>query len=89
MSKKTRMLIGEQGGHTLELESTGKNLYVLFDGVRIAKRGRPGAKDTGKWVSLGPGWEVRDVGEGDQQQIEVIRNGEVLLPIGPGSSEVH
>ena len=60
MSKKTRMLIGESGGHTLELESIGKNLYVRFDGVRIAKRGYPDTPQAKTWVPLEPGWRVLD-----------------------------
>lgn len=86
-SKKTSF--GEQGGHVLELLDTGKNLFLLFDGVKIAKRGKPGTRHAKKWVPLLPGWEINDVQEGGQDGIEVKRDGETLIPIGPGSSEIH
>jgi hypothetical protein len=35
-------------------------MYVELDGVRIAKRGRPGTLQAGTWISLEPGWTVRN-----------------------------
>jgi len=35
-------------------------LYVVFDGVRIAKRGKPGTMQARTWVSIEPGYVVRD-----------------------------
>jgi hypothetical protein len=40
------------------IESDGLSLFVVFDGVRIAKRGEPSTPQAGTWVSLEPGYEV-------------------------------
>jgi hypothetical protein len=42
------------------IESTGEDIFVIADGVKIAKRGRPGTPQAATWVSLEPGWTVRD-----------------------------
>jgi hypothetical protein len=46
-------------------------IYVVFDGVRIAKRGHPDTPQAGKWVSLKPGFRVED-GEGGVLSGELI-----------------
>ena len=40
------------------IEGTGKNIYQVLDGVRIAKLGKPGTPQAGKWIPLEPGYEV-------------------------------
>ena len=35
--------------------------YLIFDGSRIAKRGKPGTLRAMTWISLEPGVVVRDV----------------------------
>jgi hypothetical protein len=42
------------------IEFTGEDMFVIADGVKIAKRGRPGTPQAATWVSLEPGWTVRD-----------------------------
>jgi hypothetical protein len=37
------------------------DMYLIFDGRRIAKRGRPGTPRAMTWISLEPGVVVRDV----------------------------
>jgi hypothetical protein len=37
------------------------DIFVIADGVKIAKRGRPGTAQAKTWVSLEPGWSVLDV----------------------------
>jgi hypothetical protein len=49
-------------GPTVEIVSEGDDLFVLADGVKIAKRGPPGAAQARTWVSLEPGWRVLDQG---------------------------
>jgi hypothetical protein len=45
------------------VEENGEvGLYVVGDGVRIAKRGHPDTPQARTWVSLEPGWSVRDGG---------------------------
>jgi hypothetical protein len=40
------------------VELTDTDLYVIVDGVRIAKRVRPRTEQAGTWISLKPGWNV-------------------------------
>jgi hypothetical protein len=55
------------------IESDGGDLFIVADGVRIAKRGRPGTPQARTWVSLEPGWSVAG-GTGDY--IDVIYEGQ-------------
>ena len=48
----------KQVGAVIEIRSDGTGLFVIFDGVKIAKRGPPGTPQAGTWVSLEPGWTV-------------------------------
>jgi hypothetical protein len=84
----TRIVFGDSvnGGGTLESETTEKDLFLVLDNVRIAKRGHYGTPQAKTWVPLLPGWEVRDIEGGEQ--IEVIKNGQ-LIPIGPASTKIH
>jgi hypothetical protein len=43
---------------------------VIRDGVKIAKRGRPGTSQAGQWVSLEPGYVVLDSADGSEIVIE-------------------
>jgi hypothetical protein len=40
------------------IESERSNLFVVFEGVRIARRGTPGTPEAGTWVPLEPCYEV-------------------------------
>ncbi len=66
------------GDHTMttksecKIESDGRDLFVIFNGVKIAKRGHPDTPQAGQWVSLEPGYKVYG-GTGDELVIE--RNG--------------
>jgi hypothetical protein len=42
----------------------GENIYIVADGVRIAKRGKPGTPQAKTWISLEPGWNVLDGSSG-------------------------
>jgi hypothetical protein len=43
---------------TCEIVSDGLDLFVVVEGVKIARRGEPGTPQP--WVSLEPGWRVLD-----------------------------
>jgi hypothetical protein len=43
---------------TFEIEGDGSKIFVIFRGVKIAKRGHPDTPQAGTWVSLEPGWTV-------------------------------
>lgn len=48
----------------------GQDLFVIADGVRIAKRGHPGTAQAGTWVPLEPGWEVKSYDNHARIEIE-------------------
>jgi hypothetical protein len=54
------------------IESTGRDIFVVVDGVRIARRGRPGTPEAGTWVSLESGWTVTS--NDDHSEMEIIRD---------------
>jgi hypothetical protein len=56
-----------------EIVGDGKELFVLFDGVRIAKRGKPGTPQAGTWISLEPGFTV--LSPPDHSYIAVEKDG--------------
>jgi hypothetical protein len=57
--------------YTCEFEATEDDIFVLLDGVRIAKRGYPNTPEARTWVSLGPGYTVRDNADLTQLIIEL------------------
>jgi hypothetical protein len=52
-----------------ELHNDGENTFVLVDGVKIAKRGRPDTAHAMTWIMLEPGWIVRDVDQGKTVEV--------------------
>jgi hypothetical protein len=42
------------------IESDGIDVFVIYDGKRIAKRGHPDTPQAGTWVSTEPGYTVWD-----------------------------
>ena len=58
---------------TCRVECDGEDIFIVADGLQIAKRGHPGTPQAKTWVSLEPGWTVRDCGEGDSIEIEYKR----------------
>ena len=64
------------------IDSDGTDLFVVVDGLKIAKRGHPDTPQAGTWISLEPGWTVRDCqgtfvdGNGEEGgAIEIEHNG--------------
>jgi hypothetical protein len=56
-----------------KMENDGHDLFINLDGIRIAKRGHPGTPHAKQWVSLEPGYAVRD--SADLSEIEIEFNG--------------
>jgi hypothetical protein len=44
------------------IENDGADVFVTFNGVRIAKRGKPQTPQARMWVSIEPGYTVLDGG---------------------------
>jgi hypothetical protein len=57
----------------LVIEGDGNDIFVVFNGQKIAKRGRPGTPHAGRWVSLEPGFTV--VSPPDLSKIVIEHNG--------------
>jgi hypothetical protein len=55
-------------------------IYVVFEGLRIARRGHPSSPQVGTWVSIEPGYKVEDR-DGD------VRSGELIITC-PGDTIV-
>jgi hypothetical protein len=43
-----------------KIECEGNDIFVIADGVKIARRSRSGTPQAMTWISLEPGWTVRD-----------------------------
>jgi hypothetical protein len=52
-----------------ELHNDGEDVFVLVDGVKIAKRGRVDTAQAMTWIMLEPGWIVRDVQRGNAIEV--------------------
>ena len=47
-----------------EMASDGRDIFIVIDGVRVAKRGHSNTAETSTWVKLVPGWGIRDAVDG-------------------------
>ena len=61
------------------VESDGKDAFVVYDGVRIAKRGQPNTQEAGTWVPLEAGFRVFYTGYPAKLVIE--RDGKIVKNI--------
>ena len=52
------------------IEFTGEDVFVFFDGKKIAMRAHPGTPQAGTWVSLEPDYTVRDADGGTAIEVE-------------------
>jgi hypothetical protein len=49
----------------------GHDLFVMLNGIKIAKRGHPGTPYARRWISLEPGYAVYQSADYSQIVIEV------------------
>jgi hypothetical protein len=56
---KTRALTKKKTPECV-VQITETDIYVIYDGVRIAERGKPGTPQAKTWISLEPGYVVYD-----------------------------
>jgi archaellum component FlaG (FlaF/FlaG flagellin family) len=54
---------------TLELHNDGRDIFVIVDGVRIAKRAIPVTALAMTWIMLEPGWVIRDIRQGNAIEV--------------------
>ena len=55
---------------TCRVECDGEDIFIVADGLKIAKRGHPETPQAKTWVSLEPGYIVRDGGDGTSIEVE-------------------
>jgi hypothetical protein len=60
MSKPRRLKTKRRLSPTAEMVGDGQDIFIVVEGVRIAKRGHPGTPQAKSWISLEPGWTVMD-----------------------------
>jgi hypothetical protein len=76
MTRRKKVLDDFPTASMLCVEEDGEPaIYIVFDGVRIAKRGKPDTPQAKTWVSLVHGFEVRDTGK---RGVEIFTPGERL-----------
>jgi hypothetical protein len=48
----------EAGAGEVRFVPDGDDLFIIYDGQRIAKCGKPGTPLAGIWIALVPGWTI-------------------------------
>ena len=48
------------------VEESETDIFVVLDGVRIARRGKPNTPQAGTWILLQPGYQVSDSKDGSK-----------------------
>ena len=59
-TKTTRRTTTKQKPPECAVEITKTDMYVVYDGGRIAERGKPGTPQAKTWIPLDPRYEVYD-----------------------------
>jgi hypothetical protein len=60
----------------MKVETDPDALFIVLDGIKIAKRGEPGSPQAKTWVSLEPDWKVFDGPDnGDEDSILIEHHG--------------
>src|SRR5580693_600188 len=54
---------------TRRTEGKPQDMFLMVDGLKIARRGYPDTPEAGTWVPIEPGWEVKDVLGGNLGQV--------------------
>ena len=54
------------------IEFTETDCFFVVDGVRVARRGKPGTRAAKTWLTLVPGWHIRQSDDyGDYGEITI------------------
>jgi hypothetical protein len=78
-SEEKRFKLGYYGAGTLWYHNTREGIFITFNGVRIAKRGR----DAKTWVAIETDWKVTPVGRAELQ-VQHNENDGVLVSLYGG-----
>ena len=73
--RKAKRRHGDQPECSFSIEEAAGDsvdLFVVFDGMKIARRGYPDSPQAKTWVSLEPGWAVTDT---SPNEIAITFNG--------------
>jgi hypothetical protein len=73
----------------LDYERTETDFYLLLDGVRIAKRGRPGTPQAKTWIPLKPGYEFHDTPDLSEIWIRIPPSPRRRLRRGSALTSLH
>jgi len=63
-------------GPKVEIEEDGLDMFVIVNGVTIARRGHPGSTEADTWVSLEPEWTVTSAESERRLEIRILYHGE-------------
>ena len=66
-------------GPKVEIEDDGLDMFVIVNGVTIARRGRPGTTEADSWVSLEPEWTVTSSEDERRLEIRILYHGEPVV----------
>jgi hypothetical protein len=55
-----------------EIQNEGQDVFVVVDGVKIAKRGTPYTALANTWIVIEPGWTVREVRRGKTLEVTYV-----------------
>lgn len=61
----------------IEVTCDGRDIFIVVDGAKIAKRGKPRTRHARTWISLKPGWTVRDIAYPAQFEVSFDPEGEL------------
>jgi hypothetical protein len=76
-----RIIINDdpERGPTIEMEEDEDDMFVIVNGVLVAKRSKTGTPEAGTWVSLEPGWIVTSVQHHDRTEISIAYDGRRVI----------
>jgi hypothetical protein len=66
-------------GPKVEIEEDGPDMFVIVNGVIIARRGHPGTTEADTWVSLEPEWTVTSCEDERRLDIRILYHGEPVI----------
>ena len=72
-------------GPKVEIEGDGPDMFVIVNGVTIARRGHPDATEASTWVSLEPEWTVTSSEDERRLEIRILYHGAGDPSLSPGA----